>query len=57
MRQIILDTNYFKHINAVQTRSHRNIGNESAPIQMAQCRFLGLAISDAKILNINIFFK
>jgi len=26
------------------------IGNESAPIQLAQCRFPGLAISNAKIL-------
>jgi len=26
------------------------IGNESAPIQMTQCRFPGLAISSAKIL-------
>jgi len=25
------------------------LGNESAPIQLAQCRFPGLAISDAKI--------
>jgi len=28
--------------------------NESAPIQLAQCRFSGLAISNAKVL-INIF--
>jgi len=27
-----------------------SIGNESAPIQLAQCRFPGLAISNAKIL-------
>ena len=26
-------------------------GNESAPIQLAQCRFPGLAISNAKILT------
>jgi len=26
------------------------IGNESSPIQLAQCRSLGLAISNAKIL-------
>ena len=26
------------------------IGNESVPIQLAQCRFFGLAISSAKIL-------
>jgi len=26
------------------------IGNESVPIQLAQCRFPGLAISNAKIL-------
>jgi len=26
------------------------IGNESVPIQLAQCRFRGLAISDVKIL-------
>jgi len=26
------------------------VGNKSAPIQLAQCRFRGLAISDAKIL-------
>jgi len=25
------------------------IGNEGVPIQLAQCRFLGLAISSAKI--------
>ena len=30
------------------------IGNESAPIQLAQCRFPGLAISNAKI---SIFFS
>ena len=29
---------------------HRTMVNESAPIQLAQCRFPGLAISDAKIL-------
>jgi len=29
-------------------------GNESAPIQLAQCRFPGLAISSAKIL---IYFQ
>jgi len=28
----------------------RDIGNESVPIQLAQCRFPGLAISNAKIL-------
>jgi len=28
----------------------RVIGNESAPIQLAQCRFPGLSISNAKIL-------
>ena len=33
----------------------RRIGNESVPIQLAQCWFPGLAISNAK--NINIFFK
>jgi len=27
-----------------------HIGNESAPIQLAQCRFSGLVISNAKIL-------
>jgi len=27
-----------------------SIGNESVPIQLAQCRFSGLAISNAKIL-------
>ena len=27
------------------------IGNETVPIQLAQCRFPGLAISDAKILT------
>jgi len=27
------------------------MGNESAPIQLAQCRFHGLAISYAKILK------
>ena len=31
-------------------RSFAVIGNESAPIQLAQCRFPGLAISTAKIL-------
>jgi len=29
--------------------SRTEIGNESAPIQLAQCRFPGLAISNAKI--------
>jgi len=29
---------------------HLLIGNESVPIQLAQCRFSGLAISSAKIL-------
>jgi len=34
------------------------IGNESAPVQLAlaQCRFLGLAISNAEVL-IYIFFQ
>jgi len=27
-----------------------SVGNESVPIQLAQCRFPGLAISSAKIL-------
>ena len=31
------------------TAWHCPIGNESAPIQLAQCRFPGLAISSAKI--------
>jgi len=31
------------------------IGNESAPIHLAQCRFPGLAIPDAKILI--LFFQ
>jgi len=30
--------------------SEKAIGNESVPIQLAQCRFPGLAISSAKIL-------
>jgi len=30
--------------------AQENIGNESVPIQLAQCRFPGLAISNAKIL-------
>jgi len=29
--------------------SMRQIGNESVPIQLAQCRFPGLAISSAKV--------
>jgi len=29
--------------------AEENIGNESVPIQLAQCRFPGLAISKAKI--------
>jgi len=33
-----------------------DIGNESVPIQLAQCRFPGLAISNAKIL-IYVFKK
>jgi len=36
------------------TVSIHPIGNESAPIQVTQCRFPGLAISNAKIL---IFFS
>jgi len=41
----------------VQGRAYANVktGNESVPIQLAQCRFTGLAISNAK--NINVFFK
>jgi len=38
----------------VQTPSARHIGNERVPIQLAQCWFRGLAISNAK--NINMFF-
>jgi len=32
-----------------------NAGNESVPIQLAQCRFAGLAISSAEIYFKNIF--
>jgi len=31
------------------------LGNESVPIQLAQCRFAGLAISSAEIYFKNIF--
>ena len=31
------------------------VGNESVPIQLAQCRFRGLAISSAKILIYTFF--
>ena len=52
----------FTHKMAANTSWHRyrttlrhchptyRAGNESAPIQLAQCRFPGLAISNAKIL-------
>ena len=33
-----------------RTDNEANIGNESVPIQLAQCWFPGLAISNAKIL-------
>jgi len=40
------------------TPSRRTIANESVPIHLAQCRFPGLAISNAKILIRNLtFFK
>jgi len=42
----------FKH---TRLRIRKCIGNESAPIQLAQCRFRGLAISNAK--NNNMFLK
>jgi len=29
----------------------QSIGNESVPIQLAQCRFPGLAVSNAKMTN------
>jgi len=49
-------------------RIGRRIGNESVPIQLAQCRFFGLTIFNAKIGNdsvpkilindtINLFLK
>jgi len=37
-----------------QTKVRLHIANESVPIQLAQCRFAGLAISNDKIL---IFFR
>ena len=36
----------------VEVRTGRMFHNESAPIQLAQCRFPGLAVSDAKIQHI-----
>ena len=38
-----------KHISFTSLLSHCPIGNESVPIQSAQCWFTGLAISNAKI--------
>jgi len=32
----------------------QSIGNESVPIQLAQCRFPGLAISNAKMFQKNV---
>jgi len=34
---------------------HEKTANESVPIQLAQCRFTGRAISNAK--NMNTFFR
>jgi len=36
-------------VAAMERTLARSIGNESVPIQLAQCRFPGLAISNAKI--------
>ena len=44
-----------EHRGKISQPSHAIIGNESVPIQLAQCRFPGLAIFNAKILN--FFFK
>jgi len=37
-------------VNAINSPRMFTIGDESAPIQLAQCRFPVLAISNAKIL-------
>jgi len=49
-RQTVLGTR-----SELMLRRTHIIGNESVPIQLAQCRFPGLAISSAKILI--YFFK
>jgi len=43
-----------RHARSLLSRVAENIGNESAPIQLTQCRFPALAISNAKI-SIYIF--
>ena len=45
----------FASLHRTETTSRKTLVNESAPIQLAQCRFPGLAISNAK--NINIFLQ
>jgi len=37
-------------LQLVEVQDGIGLGNESVPIQLAQCRFPGLAISNAKIL-------
>jgi len=44
-------TSFTQSHHAQSSTTLRPIGNESVPIQLAQCRFPGLAISDAKILT------
>ena len=43
-----------RHARSLLSRVAENIGNESAPIQLTQCRFPALAISNAKV-SIYIF--
>ena len=45
----ILINSFFKYLSVIGCYDP-HVGNECAPIQLAQCRFPGLAISNAKIL-------
>jgi len=45
----------YRHLHLLNDYYLNCTGNESVPIQLAQCWFPGLAISNAK--NMNIFFQ
>jgi len=55
-RDVIRKTGNARHI-AAPPGGDRAMGSESVPIQLAQRRFPGLAISNGKIYTINIFLK
>jgi len=46
-----------EHRGKISQPSHAIIGNESVPIQLAQCRFPGLAIFNAKIKYTEAIFR